>query len=95
MGLLKPRRVAHAHCHVPCGIYDPTFAVNAAETVLKMVEQLDALEPPGSDASAADHVAFALGRLDDFDAVLEPPPASSLAELEAAESRPSRRRGRI
>ena len=40
-------------------------------------------------------LAFALGRLDDFDAVLETPGASSLAELEAAESRPARRRGRI
>src|SRR5215510_2750382 len=40
-------------------------------------------------------LAFALGRLDDFDGVFAAPPASSLAELEAAEVRPSRRRGRI
>jgi nickel superoxide dismutase len=53
MGLWKPRRVAHAHCHVPCGIYDPVFAVNAAETVLKMVEQLNALEVPSSEDGAA------------------------------------------
>ena len=40
-------------------------------------------------------LAFALHRLDDFDAVLRPPPAASLAEMEAAETRPARRRGRI
>lgn len=40
-------------------------------------------------------LAFALGRLDDFDALLQAPRASSLAELEAAETRPSRRRGRL
>ena len=58
MGLFKPSRVAHAHCHVPCGIYDPTFAINAAETVAKMVEQLQAIEVPGSDASAADQMKY-------------------------------------
>jgi transcriptional regulator with XRE-family HTH domain len=40
-------------------------------------------------------LAFALNRLDDFDALLQPPPASSIAELEAAEKRPARKRGRI
>ena len=55
MGVFKPRRIAHAHCHVPCGIYDPTFAINAAETVAKMVEQLEAMEVP-ADASSADHL---------------------------------------
>ena len=42
--------------------------------------------------------AFALYRLDDFDALLQPPRASSIAELEAleaAEKRPARRRGRV
>jgi transcriptional regulator with XRE-family HTH domain len=40
-------------------------------------------------------VAFALNRLDDFDALLQPPRASSIAELEAAEKQPTRRRGRV
>ncbi len=40
-------------------------------------------------------LAFALGRLDDFDALFQAPPASSLAELEAAETGPARQRGRI
>jgi hypothetical protein len=40
-------------------------------------------------------LAFALYRLDDFDALLQPPRAASLAELEAAEKRPVRKRGRL
>lgn len=40
-------------------------------------------------------LAFALDRLDDFDALLRPPPAASIAELEAAEKRPARKRGRV
>jgi transcriptional regulator with XRE-family HTH domain len=40
-------------------------------------------------------LAFALNRLDDFDTLLQPPPASSLAELERAEQRPARKRGRL
>ena len=40
-------------------------------------------------------LAFALNRLDDFDALFQAPRASSLAELEAGEERPARKRGRI
>ncbi len=40
-------------------------------------------------------LAIALNRLDDFASLLEPPRASSLAELEAAEERSPRKRGRI
>ncbi len=40
-------------------------------------------------------LAFALGRLDDFEALFKAPAAASIAELEAAESRPTRKRGRI
>jgi HTH-type transcriptional regulator/antitoxin HipB len=40
-------------------------------------------------------LAFALNRLDDFDTLLQPPPAASIAELEAAEKRPARKRGRL
>ena len=38
-------------------------------------------------------LAFALNRLDDFDALLQPPPAASVAELEAREKKPTRQRG--
>ena len=40
-------------------------------------------------------LAFVLNRLDDFDALFQAPRASSLAELEAGEERPARKRGRI
>jgi transcriptional regulator with XRE-family HTH domain len=40
-------------------------------------------------------LAFALNRLDDFDALFQAPPASSIDELAAGEARPTRRRGRI
>lgn len=40
-------------------------------------------------------LAFALRRLDDFDALLEAPLASSIAELEAMEERPERKRGTV
>jgi transcriptional regulator with XRE-family HTH domain len=40
-------------------------------------------------------IAFTLHRLDDFDAIFQKPRANSLAELEAMEERPKRKRGRI
>ncbi len=30
--VLAPRLVAHAHCDIPCGIYDPSAATIAAQT---------------------------------------------------------------
>jgi nickel superoxide dismutase len=54
---LFPTRVAHAHCDIPCGIYDPISAKIAAQTVLKMVARINALAMPsrddGADAAAA------------------------------------------
>ena len=38
--LLAPKVVAHAHCDVPCGIYEPSAAKIAADTVAKMVEKI-------------------------------------------------------
>ncbi len=40
-------------------------------------------------------LAFALRRLDDFDAVFQAPRASSMAELEAMQERPTRQRGTV
>ena len=48
-----PARVAHAHCDIPCGIYDPISAKIAAQTVVKMVMRIQALQKPGADDSAA------------------------------------------
>jgi nickel superoxide dismutase len=47
--LLKPTTVAYAHCDIPCGIYDPTPAKIAAETVAKMVEKITALPANATD----------------------------------------------
>ena len=35
---LAPRYTVHAHCDIPCGIYDPAGAELAARTVARMVE---------------------------------------------------------
>jgi nickel superoxide dismutase len=42
----------HAHCDIPCGIYDPAGAVLAAKTVARMVELITTTEIGGP----ADHV---------------------------------------
>ena len=42
---------AHAHCDIPCGIYDPIAAKIAAQTVQKMVVRIQALDEPGSGAA--------------------------------------------
>ena len=49
-----PVQTAHAHCDIPCGIYDPIAAKIAAQTVQKMVLRIEAAEPPGPNASAED-----------------------------------------
>src|SRR2546428_107398 len=40
--LLMPSRVAHAHCDVPCGIYDPDQARIEAESCYKILEKYHA-----------------------------------------------------
>lgn len=34
----SPFGVAHAHCDIPCGIYDPHDAIQAAQTCIRMTE---------------------------------------------------------
>lgn len=36
---LSPSRVAHAHCDIPCGIYDPEQARIEAESCYKIIEK--------------------------------------------------------
>ncbi|HEX7248361.1 MAG TPA: superoxide dismutase [Ni], partial [Actinomycetota bacterium] len=36
---LKPRRTVHAHCDVPCGVYDPAQARIEAESVKAIQER--------------------------------------------------------
>lgn len=43
---ILPEVAAEAHCDIPCGIYEPTPAKIAAMTVLRMVMQINELQPP-------------------------------------------------
>lgn len=45
--IIRPARVAAAHCDGPCGVYDPASARIAAEAVLSMAKKLVALEGGG------------------------------------------------
>jgi nickel superoxide dismutase len=55
---LFPRGVAHAHCDIPCGIYDPISAKIAAQTVQKMVMRITALQAPAPTAPMADRLKY-------------------------------------
>ena len=51
---LAPPASAHAHCDIPCGIYDPHLAQIAALTVLRMDQLIEALGELPSGSSKAD-----------------------------------------
>ncbi len=51
---IAPPATAHAHCDIPCGIYDPHLAQIAALTVVRMNQLIDALEQPGDDKAATE-----------------------------------------
>lgn len=40
---ILPSKPVYAHCDIPCGLYDPAAAQMAAQTVLKMVQKIKAL----------------------------------------------------
>ena len=42
--LLAPKAVAHAHCDLPCGVYDPEQARIEAESCYRIVEKYNANE---------------------------------------------------
>src|ERR1700749_1439782 len=44
--LLEPRTVAHAHCDLPCGIYDPAQARIEAESGKACMEKFNASDDP-------------------------------------------------
>ncbi len=39
MSILRPRHVAHAHCDLPCGVYDPAQARIEAESVKAIAQK--------------------------------------------------------
>ncbi|MBA4180114.1 MAG: superoxide dismutase, Ni [Anaerolinea sp.] len=49
--LLRPSKIAYAHCDGPCGVYDPASARIAAEAVLSMEKKIAALGD-GQDAAS-------------------------------------------
>ncbi len=53
-----PAEVAHAHCDIPCGIYDPIAAKIAAQTVQKMVVRIQALQQPAADANTGERASY-------------------------------------
>jgi nickel superoxide dismutase len=44
MRLFRPSTVAHAHCDLPCGVYDPAQARIEAESVKAIMEKYQANE---------------------------------------------------
>jgi nickel superoxide dismutase len=54
--LLAPKTVVRAHCDIPCGIYDPAGAQQAARTVARMVELIGGLDP--TSTAVADRNKF-------------------------------------
>ena len=53
---LAPIGTAHAHCDIPCGIYNPNDAVQAAQTCIRMTELLSEM---GEPTGLAEHNSFA------------------------------------
>ena len=51
--VLVPATVSHAHCDIPCGIYDPITAKIAAQTVLKMAVRMEAIDLSGGVTEVA------------------------------------------
>ena len=44
--ILAPRRTVHAHCDLPCGVYDPEQARIEAESCYKIIEKYAANNDP-------------------------------------------------
>ena len=52
--LLRPRRVVHAHCDLPCGVYDPAQARIEAESIKAVQERYADAEGKKSANETAD-----------------------------------------
>jgi nickel superoxide dismutase len=51
---LRPRRIVHAHCDVPCGIYDPAQARIEAESVKAIQERYQKADEMKSGTESAE-----------------------------------------
>jgi nickel superoxide dismutase len=63
MGLFRPSRVVHAHCDLPCGVYDPAQARIEAESVKAIQEQI---KDPSKRKGVGDDEAVWLARAADI-----------------------------
>ncbi|MGZ4136369.1 MAG: superoxide dismutase, Ni [Actinomycetota bacterium] len=52
--LLKPRRIVHAHCDLPCGVYDPAQARVEAESVMMIQKKYQDAENAKKPSESAD-----------------------------------------
>ena len=59
---LLPTEDGSAHCDIPCGIYDPHYALVGALTVVRMNQLIAALEPPAMEKAARDDYMHKLAR---------------------------------
>lgn len=50
--LLAPKSIAHAHCDLPCGVYDPAQALIEAQSVKAILEKYAANDDPAFRARA-------------------------------------------
>ncbi len=57
--LVLPPEPVHAHCDIPCGIYDPHEAQIGALTVIRMDQLIGELAAPAAGAKPEDHSAYA------------------------------------
>src|SRR3712207_8637809 len=46
LAALAPRRTVHAHCDLPCGVYDPEQARIEAESCYQIIKKADASDDP-------------------------------------------------
>ena len=84
--LLAPRTVAHAHCDLPCGVYDPAQARIEAESVKAIMEKYQQNEDPVFRTRAPDHQGAAgrAGQAPPVGAVDRLLQAAALREVPAA-----------
>ncbi|MEK7872758.1 MAG: superoxide dismutase, Ni [Chloroflexota bacterium] len=54
-----PATIVHAHCDIPCGIYDPHTAQVSALTAIRMSQLLQNLKMPGPASTPAEVNAYA------------------------------------
>ena len=52
--LIRPKRIAHAHCDLPCGVYDPAQARIEAESILAIQKKYQEPENSKKESESVD-----------------------------------------